>query len=70
MFDENSFTLHEVYYDDDGNVKYWSTDPIAAYGETLEELKSDLEHQLKALEKPVLEETEDDSQRKTLREVT
>lgn len=67
MFDENSFTLHKVYYDDDGSVKYWSTDPIAAYGETLEELKNDLEHQLKALEKPVLEETEDG---KTLREVT
>ena len=53
------YQIIEVYYDDDGAIEQWSTQPNAAGGEDLDELKNDLLHQLAALDKPVLEEVKD-----------
>jgi hypothetical protein len=52
---EESFGIHEVYYDKDGSAEMCSVDPIDAHGSTPEELKADLENQLKAFNQPVLE---------------
>ncbi len=52
----HSYTIHEVYYDVDGAVTGWTENGIAPYGETLEELRSDLKRMVKALSKPVLED--------------
>lgn len=55
---ELSFEIHEVYYDDKGNIESWTENPCSPYGETLEELKQDLKHMFKAFEEPVLEFTD------------
>lgn len=53
--EETWLAIHEVYYDDDNNPDCCTVDPIEPGGETLEELKSDLEHISKACEKPILD---------------
>lgn len=55
---EESYGIHEVYYDEQGKPKMYSKDPVPAYGETLLELKEDMERLLKAFNTPIL--TEDD----------
>jgi hypothetical protein len=55
---EGAYAIYEVYYDDQGTVEAWTESPVAAIGETLEELRQDLEWQLEALDEPVLEESE------------
>ncbi len=57
-----TYGIHEVYYDNNNQITNWS-EPMDAYGESLEELKSDLEAQLKAFDKPVLFETRDESKK-------
>jgi len=47
-------SLFEVYYDDAGKPTNITRDPVAPGGDTLEEVRSDLEHMLDALKKPVL----------------
>lgn len=56
VFEE--YNVHEVFYDDNGNIESWTTEPISPYGDTLEELKNTLEKMLEALEKPILQEDE------------
>ena len=53
------YQIKEVYYDDDGAIEQWSTQPDAAGGEDLDGLEGDLLLQLEALDKPVLEEVKD-----------
>jgi hypothetical protein len=43
----------EVYYDKDGNIKSYS-DFIPVCGDSLEEVKADLERFRQALEKPIV----------------
>ena len=50
---EVQYAIHEAYYDGDKPTSI-TTDHMAPYGETLEELKNDLSYMLAALEKPVL----------------
>lgn len=52
---EESFTIREVFYDDDRNVEGW-TGPIDPYGETLEGLRATLKLMLIACARPVLED--------------
>lgn len=52
---ETGYGVHEVYYSPSGEPKLCSAEPSKPYGETLEELTSDLHTFLKALEKPVLD---------------
>lgn len=53
--DEHFFDIHEVYYDDNGEPKFVTEDSVAPMGNTLDELKEDLQHYLLALSKPILE---------------
>lgn len=48
-----SYSIHEVYYKD-GAPDMWSVTPQAPYGETLEELREDIERMARAIEKPTL----------------
>lgn len=50
--------IHEVYYDRDGGVISWSKHASGCGGETLPELKMDVAMHMKALERPVLKESE------------
>ena len=54
---EEYLAIHEVYYDEDGNPNAMTIDEIVTGDEGIESLKSlkwILEHQLEALEKPIL----------------
>lgn len=53
---EPYFEIHEVYYAEDNNeIAYWSSDPMTPFGETAEELATDLKHMAEAFNKPILE---------------
>lgn len=52
--DKENFRIHEVYYNDAGEITAISEDSIAPEGETLEELKDDLKYYFAALKRPVL----------------
>lgn len=61
--DTEIFQIHEVYYDDKHQIEGWTELPIAAMGESLSELKGDMELMRKAFEKPVLfEQTENNEE--------
>lgn len=49
-----TFAIHEVFYDDNDIPASITDTPSWPLGDTLEELKKDLEHYQKALFKPVL----------------
>lgn len=48
------YTVNEVYYDKQGKVDGHTSDGISPSGETLDELKSDLENYKKAFDKPAI----------------
>jgi YD repeat-containing protein len=52
------FGIHEVYYDESGRPTMYTESAMSPYGESLEELRIDLERMRAALEEPVL--TDDD----------
>ncbi len=49
-----SFGIHEVYYNKNGKPKMYSENHMCPHGETLDELRSDIEFMLKAFEKTIL----------------
>jgi hypothetical protein len=51
---EEVYQVHEAYYLGD-NKPFITVDSVAAQGDTVEELRGDLERMLKALDKPVLD---------------
>ena len=55
---DGMFTIHEVSYNDRGDITSISQDPMGPSGDTLEELKDDMEYFLRALEMPVLKKEE------------
>ncbi len=55
---EEVFRIHEVYYNSKGEITAFSEDPITPLGETLDELRGDLEYYLQALDRPVLKKEE------------
>ena len=36
------FGIHEVYYDDNGKIKFWTENPVKPMGGTLKELQEEL----------------------------
>lgn len=50
----NLLQLHEVYYEEDGSIAGWSSEPIQICGETLEEVKQMLEWVVAATTKSIL----------------
>ena len=55
---DGMFTIHEVYYNDKGDITSISQDPMGPSGDTLDELKGDMNYFLQALEMPVLKKEE------------
>lgn len=53
-FTEDYFAIHEVYYDDEGEVTTYTTEPTSPRGENIEELRQSLEWMMEATKKPVL----------------
>ena len=51
---DDTFAIYEAYYDDAGTVISITAEPVAPLGESLEELRADLEHYRRALDAPVL----------------
>lgn len=52
---EEWLAIHEVYYDEKGNVVTWTEDPSQPIGDTVDDLRWDLEKMLQALDHPVIE---------------
>lgn len=52
---EKFYAIHEVYYEDDV-VESWTLgeEGMAPFGDTAEELTSDLHHMIEAAKKPIL----------------
>jgi hypothetical protein len=55
---EDVFRIHEVCYNSKGQITSFSEDPITPLGETMEELRGDLEYYMQALDRPVLKKEE------------
>jgi hypothetical protein len=51
-----SYMVHEVYYGEDGRPEAYTEEGCRPYGESIEELRSDVEHMLEALKQPALSE--------------
>ena len=52
---EVSYQVYEVYYDENGEHEYWTKDAVRPFGETLEELRSDIRSFFHASKMPILE---------------
>lgn len=53
--EELQYGVIETYYNDEGEIAFTSAEFQVPYGETLEELKSNLDKMQKAFELPVLD---------------
>jgi hypothetical protein len=51
---DKTFAIHEVYYNDEDKPDGCTKNAVAPMGESLEELKDDMDHYRQALEKPIL----------------
>jgi len=48
------YQIHEVYYDDKGNVKFYSTNPVTAFGDIADELYEDMCNMMRAFDEEPL----------------
>lgn len=53
--EEYSFGIHEVYYNDSGEIQSCTVNPVDPYGTSEEELRECLRMMTEALDKPVLD---------------
>jgi len=51
----DEFAIHEVFYDENGNVNGWSLDPLSVFSQSVEDLRHELGLYLLALDKPVID---------------
>lgn len=56
--DSAYYAIHEVYYNDDGQIFASTVDPAYPGGSTVEELRGDLENYLLALDAPIINKSE------------
>lgn len=55
VYDNTSYSIHEIYYDEDDNITMCSAESIAGYGEScVKDLEVDLKFMVEACNKPVL----------------
>lgn len=54
-YKEDQFGICGVYYNDEGEITFTSAEFQLPFGETLEELKADIEYMQKAFKLPVLD---------------
>lgn len=52
--EEPFYTIHEVYYDEDGSMS-WTINEVAPFGDTVEGLQENLRWMLEACQQPVLD---------------
>lgn len=52
--DGNLYTIHEVYYDENGKPDLVTVEPSFPAGDSLDELRKDFEHYQDAWNKPIL----------------
>lgn len=52
-----TFKIHEVYYDESGEIEMWTERPTVLEEGSMESLKTTLKHMLDATRKPPLEES-------------
>jgi hypothetical protein len=52
--DEEELRIHEVHYEDDGQIYAWSSNEIAPRGYDSVGLQADLQYMIKALQVPTL----------------
>lgn len=52
---EKSLAIHGVYYDDSGNLEGWTESPDYIAGESIEDIKENLELMKRALDRPILD---------------
>ena len=58
-YENVSYSIHEIYYDEDGNITMWSAESIIPYGENcVKDLEVDIKFMLEACSKPVLKESD------------
>jgi len=57
--DKNNLTMHEVYYRK-GKPSTYTEKPVSPFGESITEIKEDLEKMLLAINKPILKDTDFD----------
>ena len=57
--DENNLSIHEVYYHQ-GEPSLYTENPVAPFGESVDEIKEDLEKMLLSFNKPILTEKDFD----------
>ena len=55
-----AYYIHEVYYQEDGSIAGWTERPVTPVGETVQELRKEIERFLLACYRPILEEKETD----------
>lgn len=55
--EDGHFNIREVFYDENKKIEGW-TDECSPFGETLEELKSDMNLMMQAIQREVLIESE------------
>jgi hypothetical protein len=52
--EEEYYRIHEVYYEDDGEISSCSENPCLPYGDTVEELQEVIELMKAAFDKPAI----------------
>lgn len=57
------FQIHEVYYDAEGKPQAYTENPVPVHGVNVEEISKTLERMQACLSKPVLKETDFDSEK-------
>lgn len=60
IFGEDSYTIREVFYDDDGEIEFWSDEGCVPYGNTFQEVADDFDLMAAAFELPVLKIVKED----------
>lgn len=63
------FTIREVFYDNDGEIMFWSDDSATPSGETFQELADDFDRMQEAFERPALKVVTNSDGEDTLEEV-
>ena len=58
--EEEGYSIHEVFYDEDGVPDMMTLDAVGVWGETMDEVQQTLEWMTKALEQPILEASDFD----------
>lgn len=52
------FAVHEIYYDEKGNIESWTADPINITGDSKQEILKTLKHMIEDTKHSILQESE------------